>query len=356
MTQVEANPQTVDVVVVAHNGGSELRDAVSSILDSSGVSVRVVVVDNASTDGCTGQLSHELVELVRLPKNIGYGAGFNAALTRVRAPWVVCANQDVRLNRDSLRFLLETIQSETARGSGPVICGPRITRGDDKPVETCHELPTLRKQLQALLLGERFGTRNTIVPTDIPDAPVECGWVSGVFLLAGAEVFRRLGGYDPNYFMYVEDLDLFRRLNEIGGRCIWEPRSVVLHNGGVGPERPISSEMYCLTLRNVARYFRKHARFMPTAQEVLVLGAGVVGSLARACMWFLRSMTAVAPRWRRDNGDRGNSAPNRNQALAMARMFGGAAWLVCRSIALRRPCGPPATPATQPMKRRCLRS
>lgn len=331
---------TVDVVVVAHNGGAGLQEAVYSILGSSNVAVRVIVVDNASTDGSAERISHELVEVIRLPKNRGYGAAFNVGLAHSRSRWTVCANQDVQLGTASLRRLLDTVRDETDRQSGPVVCGPRIVRDSGKLAETCHGLPTLRHELQELLLGEAFGTRNTVPASHIPDLPVVCGWVSAVFLIAETDVFRMLGGYDPDYFMYVEDLDLFRRLHDAGGRCVWEPRSVVVHRGGVVPERtrPTTGAMYGLTLWNLGHYFHKHARAWPRAQRTLVLLAGALGALARAGVWWLRA--AGSTRRARGNSPSERGSGQRTQAMSMARMFAGASWLAARSIPRRHPAEP----------------
>lgn len=334
----------VDVVVVAHNGGDALRSAVQSILASRRVRAQVLVVDNASSDGsldALDRLSGRLadggsgrhgpaVSVLRLARNVGYGAGFNAGLARTTSPWVACANQDIVLHPDTLRFLVESATEGEAQLGASAIVGPRIVRPDGSTTETCHSIPSLGEECRRLLFSAKW--RDAVTPEPAATARwVRCGWVSGVFLVGRRAVFEDLGGFDPDYFMYVEDLDLFRRLQDAGACCLWEPRVTVVHGGGVDPATrgAISGEMYALTLWNIGRYFEQHEPHASALKTTAVLGAGVIGASMRAALWSGRALRS------RLRGTGGRQASDEN-AWGLARMFARAAYLSAGALVTGR--------------------
>jgi N-acetylglucosaminyl-diphospho-decaprenol L-rhamnosyltransferase len=321
----------VDVIVVAHNGGPGLAAAVLSILASRGVRPNVVVVDNLSSDGSIDRLETVRPTVVRLAANVGYGAGFNAGLAATRSEWVACANQDIVLHPETLQMLIASATEAEEESGFPAIAGPRIIRPDGSTSETCHAIPSFGQECKRLLLSARV-SRN-VVPADGTGTPkwVRCGWVSGVFLVGRRETFEAVGGFDPDYFMYVEDLDLFRRVHDAGGCCVWEPRVTVVHRGGVDPTTrgAVSGEMYALTLWNLRRYFRRHEPAAAGAKGTAVLLAGVLGASMRAVMWSGRALRTR----RRHESERVASDEN---ASGMARMFASGAYLCGVSLVTGR--------------------
>lgn len=322
----------VDVVMVSYNGGARLEQAVRSVLQDNEVRARVIIVDNDSTDGSIDAIEEPNATILRLPANVGYGAGFNAGLRYGSAPWVVCSNQDIAVSTGTLRTLIETVLSHEARTGSDVIASPRIVRPDGSTSETGHAIPTFRKACFALLVGAPGG-RNVIEADPLDPQPVECGWVSAVFLLGRRSVFEKLNGFDPEYFMYVEDLDFFRRLRDRGGICVWDPRVCVVHYGGVGPEGrgAISAAMYARALWNIHRYFEKHEPRRGRLSGLAVLTAGAGGAAGRALLWYVRAARAGC------RGAEDRTAIDVN-AGGLARMFGNAAlWCAIAAATGRLP-------------------
>jgi N-acetylglucosaminyl-diphospho-decaprenol L-rhamnosyltransferase len=302
----DADP-LVDVIVVTHNPGSLLPRALASIAASRGVRIRMSVVDNASTDGTADRARALGAEVVPMPANLGYGAALNRGVAGATAPWAVCCNQDVDVDQHAIARLVRTAEAYEGVHGVPCVVGPRLVRPDGTTAETCHRLPTLGRQIAEFLLGERAaGNRNRGTETD---GAQRCGWVSATFLLARASTFRSVDGFDPRYFMYVEDVDFFARLAAAGGHCVWEPRATVTHLGG--DERVWSPQLYAHALWNWKQYFdARTGGFGGTA----VLAAAVVGSLGRAALWWARSVDTATAR-------------------ARARMFAGAALIASRRLA-----------------------
>ena len=92
----------------------------------------------------------------------------------------------------------------------------------------------------------------------MPDGPVPMAAVSGAFMYLSRQGFERLGGFDEEYFLHVEDLDLCRRAEMEGGAVIFTPHAGALHYGATSGAHARVIERH--KARGLARYFRKFAR------------------------------------------------------------------------------------------------
>ncbi len=279
-------PCEVDVVTVSYNAADLLARALTSYASSTGVRVRSIVIDNASKDDSAATASRLGAIVHVLDDNIGYGAAFNCGLGRASAAFVVCANQDVQVRPDTISLLVAAAVDHEQKCGVPCVVGARLVTVEGETSETCHLIPTVWEQTIGMLLGESVvGARNAY-----PDSRTtqHCEWVSAAFILARREVFLELNGFDPSYFMYVEDLDLFTRLGYLGGHCVWVPSAEVVHlrtGGTVGT--PI---LQAHALWNWKRYYSAHGG--PASGQV-ILYAGIIGSLVRGGMWWLRAQRRV---------------------------------------------------------------
>ncbi len=303
-------PPEIDIVTVSYNGAAILDRAIDSFRGSVGVRARTIVVDNASTDDSPQAAFRAGAHVISLPRNVGYGAALNAGLKEATAEWVACANQDIELSPVTVLELIRAAADEEARSGVPCIASPRILTARGETAETCHDLPTFGRQVLAFLAGEtHFGARNVSVDEL---ARRRCGWVSAVFLVGRRSTFEAVGGFDPSYFMYVEDVEFFTRVAARGYQCLWVPDVTLTHFGG--RSKLLSPALYGQALCNWKKYFT--ARNGRAAGEV-VLVAGTVGCLLRSLLWSFRS-------WR---GDR--------LAGVYAKMFSGAAAAAVRAQLVR---------------------
>lgn len=309
----------VEVIIVSHDGERHLPAAIGSFLASDGVQPRVTVVDNASSDASREVASQAGATVVRLTENVGYGAAFNVGMRRSSAEWLVCANQDVVAEPGAVARLRETaFEAEGRHGAGCVL-GPLLLEADGSVAETCHPLPSPSRLVGAFLVGEtRAGARNRAVELDRPHV---CGWLSGTCLLGRRAVFLDVGGFDERYFMYVEDVDLFSRLERRGHRCWWEPRARVTHLGGA---RAVDGALFAESLWNWSRFARDR---WGRSGAAVVAGAAAAGTAGRAARWALRGARSPA-------------------AVPYARMFAGALPALARAaVRGRSPARPPGAPA-----------
>jgi GT2 family glycosyltransferase len=224
-------------VVVVHFGRPEPTLACLRALaaDSSPVERTVVVIDN-SGDLEAGALGDARV--VRCPENLGFGAGANRGVAALGAgPWDVLAilNHDVEV---ASGFLAAAATAVGGRGVGAA-GGPLYL--DDSRTALWYAG------------GRVCFLTGTVTQSRSPRAAARAravGFIPGAALAIAPDAWRRVGGFDPEYFLYNEDLDLCLRLRRLGLSLRFAPGMVAVHRVGGATGSAQVSPLY---LENMAR-------------------------------------------------------------------------------------------------------
>ncbi len=237
MGHVNRQPTTsrIGLVTVSFRSTSKITALLASIPAATGHRVDVVVVDNlpGGDSELTTALAGSSVRIVARPDNPGYGGGVNAgvAVLDPSVEWVFVVNPDVILGKGSLDALVETAQSDARIGS----VGPRIRDDNGDTYPSARAIPSIGVGVGHALFGDIVPanpwTRDYHRHSDY-DTPRDAGWLSGACVLIRRESFDAIGGFDDDYFMYFEDVDLGYRLGRHGWRNVYTPTAIVEHEGG----------------------------------------------------------------------------------------------------------------------------
>jgi len=232
-----SNP-ALRVVAVTYSPGTALDGFVESLAEATTRPTDVVLADNGSTDGAPERVAgaHRNVRLLPTGGNIGYGAAVNAGLADVAEGWALVANPDVRFEPGSVDELLAV----AARWPRAATVGPAIRTPDGELYPSARELPSLSTGIGHALVGWAWPAnpwtaryrREREQPRERP-----AGWLSGSCFLVDLAAFHSVGGFDPGYFMYFEDVDLADRLGRRGWLNVYAPSAVVVHEGGHATRR-----------------------------------------------------------------------------------------------------------------------
>lgn len=250
-----------------------------------------MVVDNASDDGTVDMISDEFgdVRLVALDRNLGFAAGMNLAAEHAEGEYLLLLNPDTVVRPGAVANLVRFARARPEHG----LYGGRTFRPSGRVCPgSCWGLPSLWSLFCfATMLNTAFKGSRLFDPESLGgwkrDSVREVGIVTGCLLLAPADVWRRLGGFDTRFFMYGEDADLAIRAWKAGYRPAITPDSVVTHEVGVSSAtRP---DKVLMLLRGKATLVRKHWSGPKREVGLAFLVAGV----------GLRALGATLP-WRRD--------------------------------------------------------
>ena len=272
----------VSIIIVAYNVPDLLRRCLATIPDSiDGLSAEVFVVDNGSGDGTWDSIvSRKDVQAIRGSRELGFGRGNNLAATRARGRWLLFLNPDTELTPFAVRRLVERGDADPALG----VLGPRLELADGSlDPAACRTFPTPASAALRLLrwprrLLPRDARPYNVAPSTRREMRVDA--VSGACMLVRAEAFRRVGGFDPRFFTYGEDLDLGYRIREAGWPTLFVPSVMVRHLKRQSTrQRAVRArvEFY----RAIWLYYRKHRQHdglwlravVTAAIFVLALGA-----------------------------------------------------------------------------------
>jgi GT2 family glycosyltransferase len=208
----------VDVVIVNWNTGDDVAACVASLRGATGGRVaRVVVVDNASTDGSVELLERCAdVHLVRATQNLGFASGANLGAQRARSRLVLFLNPDARVLPETIAVAADFLDAHPEFG----IVGPLLVDGTGAWQPSAGRFNVLSH----LVLDTRVARRP-------PRRSRPVDWIHGAFLLISRDLFRRLGGFDERFFMYGEDMDLCARARAAGYRTAIVPEARAVHYG-----------------------------------------------------------------------------------------------------------------------------
>jgi N-acetylglucosaminyl-diphospho-decaprenol L-rhamnosyltransferase len=291
----------VAVVIVTHNTRDAVLDCLATIAAAVGQTVterhshhgtapeqpadegyerhEIVVVDNGSTDGTADAVRAAFphVSVLELA-NAGFGRGANAGVAATRAETVVVANADVRFRPGAIAALAATLAAAPAVGA----VGPAVRDADGVLQASARSVPSAAVAAGHAVLGRVWpanpATRRyfaldqqhaTSPPSVAPDAERarDAEWLSGCAIAFRRAAYDHVGGFDPGFFLFMEDVDVALRLRAAGWRLRYDPAAEIVHVGGASTSRhPYRRAIW--HARSLDRFHRKHRQ-------------GLVGVLAR---------------------------------------------------------------------------
>lgn len=225
------DPILMTIVIVTFNSAAEISTCIESVF-ASDISLKVVVVDNCSTDETWDVLQSLATRFPRLlPKksteNLGLAAGNNLAMPYLEGDYTTILNPDCRITSDVLRRIREKMEQER----DIVILGPKNLYDDGTPHSSYHSDWGYRHVALWRLIPYRITRKAYDKGRRYQEKDVD--FVSGACLTVRTKVFLSISGYDPEYFLTVEDVcDLCRRARQFGGRVVYWPNVEITHVGG----------------------------------------------------------------------------------------------------------------------------
>jgi N-acetylglucosaminyl-diphospho-decaprenol L-rhamnosyltransferase len=228
---------SVAAVTVTYSPGETLAAFLDSLQKASVDRVPVVIADNGSTDGAPeAAAAREEVTVVSTGSNLGFGQAANLGVAATESEWVVIANPDVVWAPGALDHLLAAADRWPRAGA----LGPLIRTEDGRLYPSARAVPSLGRGIGHALFGWCWPSNpwTSAYQRDreaLSERPA--GWLSGSCLVVRREAFRSVGGFDPKYFMYFEDVDLGERLTRAGWLNIYVPGAEVTHLGGHATSR-----------------------------------------------------------------------------------------------------------------------
>jgi N-acetylglucosaminyl-diphospho-decaprenol L-rhamnosyltransferase len=229
----------VSVIIVTYNSGGCIEGCLRSISLQKDTSFEVVVTDNASTDNTLSRIPREKVSVIESKQNIGFGRACNLGFSQSEGKYILFLNPDAELVGEfALRDMCRNMEQNPCWG----LAGTKVVSH-----EGCLESPPA---------GEYPGQK--YVNRDFSRLPGKIAWVVGASMVVRRDIFSRLGGFDPDYFLYSEETDLCLRTRDIGYEIGWMEDVVAQHIGGDSEKDTDPFDVACRKLTGLMTFRSKH--------------------------------------------------------------------------------------------------
>ncbi len=272
----------LSVIVVNYNVRYFLHICLESLLAAtSTLKSEIIVVDNASVDGSVDMI-RELFPSIRLisnPENVGFGKACNQGLQISRGRHVLFVNPDSLMGESLLTRALEVFtQDETIGAVGVCLLdgNGQVLRESKRSIPTLWSAFTKFSGLSDLFPRSPF-FNGYYAPELAYDETGDIEVLPGAFMLIRKDILDDLGGFDPRFFMYAEDIDLSYRITRAGYRIRYLGTEYVIHFKGESTQKSLKT--YTNTFFHSMRLFIRKYKGELYAPGVAWLLQGVVRTI-----------------------------------------------------------------------------
>ena len=275
----------VDVGVVTWNTRELTVVALRRLLRSDpGVTLRLLVRDNGSTDGTAEAIAQQVPEadLDAGQANLGFAAGMNTLIARSTAPYFLALNSDAWPEPGAIGALIAAAD----RHPRAAALAPRLERPDGTLEHSTHPFPSLWvAAVSGAALYPRVGRAHAhrlgLTGAFAHDAERAVDWAVGAALLLRRGALDELGGFDETFFMYAEDLEWCWRARRSGWEVWFTPTALVRHVGNASGASAYGAGRDAAWLANSYRFYRDHHGAASTAAYRALNAAGALRAAAR---------------------------------------------------------------------------
>jgi N-acetylglucosaminyl-diphospho-decaprenol L-rhamnosyltransferase len=266
---------SLDIIIVNWNSHKQLRECMGSIIAVDKMAFhlsRVIVVDNASTDGSADGL-HEFnlpLYLIQNSHNRGFAAACNQGSSGSNADYLLFLNPDTRLSQQSLNRAIDFMQSLENKHVG--ILGVQMVDDQRRVSRTCARFPT-----PLMFFSQILGLNHLFLNPRLSHFMKE--WdhmenrevdhVTGAFFFVRRSLFETLGKMDESFYVYLEDLDFSLRAYRNGWRSFYLADVQIYHRGGGTSEQAKPHRLFYSLRSRILYGYKNFARGTATA---LMLG------------------------------------------------------------------------------------
>lgn len=294
----------VSIVIVSYDTRAETLACLASLrAETAGFAHEVIVIDNASPDGSAEAIAaaHPDIRLIRATDNLGFAAANNVAAREARADHILLLNPDTIILDRAIPRLMSFAAANPTAG----IWGSRTLHADGRLDPT----GCFAKMTPWSLLCRATGLSNAFPRSRIFNGEAYAGWnrdtvreidvIAGCYLLITRDLWTRLGGFDPVFFMYGEEADLCLRAARLGARPLHTPEAPIVHLGGASEKTRAGKTIKLLAAKAtlIDRYFSPLTRPLGHASLAFWPWSRMLAGLLRARLRPSPAVTEDAAVW-----------------------------------------------------------
>jgi len=282
------NKVYISVIIVSFNTKEILHDCIQSLLKNlKDVNFEIIIVDNGSSDGSKGFLKtltkkNNKIRCFFMDKNLGFGGANNYAMERSKGGYLLLINPDVFIKNEVIQKVAKWMDENKSYGAASA----NLYNKDGSMQGTGGYFPTLVRVFSWMTIQDIPFVDDLIKPFHPlkPNFPLsgerfyasekDLDWLTGAFLMIRRDAYKDTGFFDPDFFMYTEEVEYCLRLKMKGWGVRYLPYDGIIHLGAAsaGTKMSILSEF-----EGVKKLYKKHYSSWQFPILKLVLKIG--------CLW-----------------------------------------------------------------------
>ena len=252
-------PLKLSICIVAYHNHKDILNAVDSIeqFTDKEIEKKIYIVDNGEDNNEACEIKKEIIshvdlEYIEVHSNLGFGKGHNYVLPLLDSEYHAIVNPDIVLKEDAFSSILKYM--DTHKEVGMVV--PRIIDEVGRLQEAYRKELTVFDMFIRMFCRKLFSKRiakNALQDQDYSQS-FQVPFAQGSFLVIRTELLKDLDGFDDNFFMYVEDADLCRRVNLVS-KLVYFPDVAVIHKWEKGSHK--EKTLFKFHINSMKYYFKK---------------------------------------------------------------------------------------------------
>lgn len=235
-------------IVLFNERSEELARAINSFMGIA-VSKKLFLIDNSPQKNFIEEFKHPDIEYIFVGKNVGFGAGHNLILNNIKniSTYHLILNADVYFNASIIEKLVAVLNEN----KDVAVVAPKVKYPSGTFQITYRKYPTFLQLVKRFFRisskEEEYSSKN--VKSFSPD------FLHGCFLLFKTKDFVKLNGFDERYFMYMEDVDIARKMDQLGMKKLYYPDVEITHTFKKGSSKNI--RLFFIHVRSIIKYYQK---------------------------------------------------------------------------------------------------
>jgi GT2 family glycosyltransferase len=249
-------------IIVNYKNSDPLKDCLASLYQTiQGIEFEVIIVDNSENDLGLQPLKelYSNAQFISNSSNVGFSKANNQAAKIAQGNILLFLNPDTFLPDQSINSMYRYFLSHTETGA----LGPKVVNPDGSMQYSCRRYPTLwtglfnRYSILSQLFPENRFTSQYLMRDFDHNEIRQVDWLSGCCLMVSKIAFEISHGFDENYFLFNEDVDLCLTINQVGKEVIYFPEATVIHQISTSNSKTTARVIIQRHL-GMMYYFKKH--------------------------------------------------------------------------------------------------
>ena len=265
----------LSIIIVNYHHSHFLRDCLESVrLTVKAIQFEVIVVDNSSKDEELRSVLNQFPEtrLLDNSTNLGFAYANNQGAEIAKGEFLLFINPDTIMKEGAIEGMLGHLRSNLSVG----IVGPKVLNPNGTIQYSCRRFPTIwsglfnRYSLMTRFFPNNRYSRDYLMSDYDHNSTRSVDWVSGCCMMTPASIFKKINGFDKNYFLFIEDIDLCQTMKREGYKVHYFPGAQILHKISSSNAR-IAPKIIIKRHKGMIYYYKKHSKTNFLAQWAVSL-------------------------------------------------------------------------------------